>query len=270
MKKEEWIKGEISKWRSEGVVDGTTADALLARYKAAESRIGWGAIVAGSFGALLIELGVIALFAANWNYLGRAERAIVAIAPLLACGGAAIAAKARGWRTMAFWEPLGILWFISTIAATCLVAQTYNVGGKAPDLVMFVAVLTLPVVWITRSAVAMSVWPVLAFIYAAFGCNWWFGADASPIVEIESRAQQRQRSGTVNSNAVAIYYQRCCRLNSGISTNHQVCNLLGIPTICPQIHFLLRTILKRKQQVILYQHRIEAMVLARGDFNKHQ
>ena len=182
MKKEEWIKGEISKWRSEGVIDGTAADALLARYKVAESRIGWGAIVAGSFGALFIGLGVIAIFAANWDHLGRAERAIVAIAPLLACGIAAVVAKARGWRAMTLWEPLGILWFVSTIAATCLVAQTYNVGGKVPDLVLFVAVLTLPVVWITRSAVAMSVWPVLAFIYAAFGCNWWYGADASPIV----------------------------------------------------------------------------------------
>ena len=182
MKKEEWIKGEISKWRSEGVVDETTADALLARYKVAESRIGWGAIVAGSFGSLLIGLGVIAIFAANWNYLGRAERAIVAIAPLLACGGAAVAAKARGWRTMALWEPLGILWFVSTIAAACLVAQTYNVGGKVPDLVLFVAALTLPVVWITRSVVAMSAWPALAFVYAAFGYNWWYGADASTIV----------------------------------------------------------------------------------------
>lgn len=176
MKKEVWIKGEIAKWRSEGVVDGPTADALLERYRMAESRIGWGAIIAGSFGALLIGLGLIAIFAANWDYLGRAERALVAIAPLLACGGAAIAAKARGWRTMVFWEPLGILWFISTIAATCLVAQTYNVGGKAPDLVMFVAVLTLPVVWITRSSVAMSAWPLFAFIYVGSSGYWFFGA----------------------------------------------------------------------------------------------
>ena len=182
MRKEEWIKGEIAKWRSEGVVDGTTADALLARYRAAESRIGWGAIIAGSFGALLIGLGVIAIFAANWDHIGRAERALVAIAPLIACGGVAIAAKARGWRTMTFWEPLGILWFVSTIAAACLVAQTYNVGGKAPDLVMFVAVLTLPVVWITRSAVAMSAWPVFALVYAGSSGDWWSGADANAIV----------------------------------------------------------------------------------------
>ena len=182
MKKEEWLRGEIAKWRSDGAVDAATADALLARYKAAESRIGWGVIVAGSFGALLIGLGVIALFAANWNHLGRAERAIVAIAPLLACGGAAVVAKARGWRTMALWEPLGILWFVSTIAATCLVAQTYNVGGKGPDLVLFVAVLTLPVVWITRSVVAMSAWPALAFVYAGVSGDRWSGADANTIV----------------------------------------------------------------------------------------
>ena len=183
MKKEEWIKGEIAKWRSEGVVDNATADALFARYKATGSRIGWGAFIAGSFGALLIGLGVIAIFAANWDHLGRAERAMVAIVPLLACGGAAIAAKARGWRTMAFWEPLGILWFVSIIAAACLVAQTYNVGGKAPDLVMFVAVLTLPVVWITRSAVAMSAWPVFAFIYVGSSGDWCVGTDADVIVK---------------------------------------------------------------------------------------
>lgn len=166
MKKEEWLRGEIAKWRSDGIVDAATADALWARYPANESRIGWGAILAGSFGALLVGLGVIAIFAANWECLGRAARAAAAIAPLVACGMVAVLAKAKGWRTMALWEPLGILWFVSTVAAACLVAQTYNLGGSVPDLVLFVAALTLPVVWITRSATAMAVWPVFAIVYA--------------------------------------------------------------------------------------------------------
>ena len=167
-KKEEWLRGEIAKWRSEGAVDEATAATLLARYPANESRIGWGAIIAGSFGALLVGLGVIAIFAANWDFLGRGARAAVSVAPLVACGAVAILAKAKGWRSMALWEPLGILWFVSTVAAACLVAQTYNVGGRVPDFVMFVAVLTLPVVWITRSAVAMAAWPILAVVY---GCS---------------------------------------------------------------------------------------------------
>ena len=183
MKKEEWLRGEIAKWRSEGAVDEATAATLLARYPQSESRIGWGAIIAGSFGALLVGLGVIAIFAANWDFLGRGARAAVSVAPLVACCGVAILAKARGWRSMALWEPLGILWFVSTAAAACLVAQTYNVGGRGPDLVMFVAVLTLPVVWTTRSVAAMSAWPVLAIVYGCSSAKWWSGAASGDIAK---------------------------------------------------------------------------------------
>ena len=174
MKKEEWLRGEIAKWRSEGAVDEATAATLLARYPQSESRIGWGAIIAGSFGALLVGLGVIAIFAANWDSLGRGARAAVSVAPLVVCGAVAILAKARGWRSMALWEPLGILWFVSTAA---------NVGGRVPDLVMFVAVLTLPVVWTTRSVAAMSAWPVLALVYGCSSAKWWSGAVTGDIAK---------------------------------------------------------------------------------------
>jgi len=182
MRKEEWLRGEIAKWRSEGAVDAATADALLTRYPVNDSRIGWGAVIAGAFGALLVGLGIIAIFAANWDCLGRGARAAVAMAPLVACGVAAALATAKGWRTMALWEPLGILWFVSTVAAACLVAQTYNIGGRVPDLVLFVAALTLPVVWITRSVAAMAMWPVLAFIYAGSRGDGWSGVDVNTIV----------------------------------------------------------------------------------------
>lgn len=181
MKKEQWLRGEIAKWRSEGTVDAATADALLARYPVNESRIGWGAIVAGAFGALLTGLGVIAIFAANWDCLGRGARAAVAVAPLAACGAAAVLAKAKGWRTMALWEPLGILWFVSTVAAACLVAQTYNVGGRVPDLVLFVASLTLPVVWTTHSVGAMIAWPVLPIVWAFSSMEWRWSAKEAAI-----------------------------------------------------------------------------------------
>jgi len=45
MKKEEWLRGEIVKWRFDGAVDASTADALLARYPVNESRIGWGRLL---------------------------------------------------------------------------------------------------------------------------------------------------------------------------------------------------------------------------------
>lgn len=129
-------------------------------------RLSWGAIIAGGFGALMIGLGIIALFAANWNEFGRAARAAIAISPVAICGCLAIFAHTKGWKSRAFWEPLGILWCVSVGAATCLVAQTYQVGGNVPGLILLVALLMLPVIWATRAVAPTVLWPIFAVVWA--------------------------------------------------------------------------------------------------------
>ncbi|MBO4287737.1 MAG: DUF2157 domain-containing protein [Kiritimatiellae bacterium] len=133
-----------------------------------ENRLSVAAIIVGSFGALLIGLGLIALFAANWQTFGREARAAISFLPVLLCGGLAITAAIKGWRSHALWEPLGIFWCVTIGAATCLIAQTYNVGGSVPGLLLFVAFLTLPVVWTTRAATPTALWPLLPIIW---GCQ---------------------------------------------------------------------------------------------------
>ena len=165
MDRKEWMRREIAGWRDEGLVDGRTAETLMTRYASAEERISWGVMLAGGFGALMIGLGIIALFAANWDCFGRPARAAISLAPVVLCGLVALVASARGWKAVSFWEPLGILWGISTAAATCLVAQTYQVGGSVPGLILFVSLLTLPIVWISRSVALMGAWPVLAIVW---------------------------------------------------------------------------------------------------------
>ncbi|MBQ7191216.1 MAG: DUF2157 domain-containing protein, partial [Kiritimatiellae bacterium] len=128
-------------------------------------RLSWGAIIAGGFGALMIGLGIIALFAANWSEFGRPARAAIAIAPVAICGCLAIFAHVKGWMSRAFWEPLGILWCVSVGAATCLVAQTYQVGGNVPGLILLVALLMLPVLWTTRAVVPTALWPIFAIVW---------------------------------------------------------------------------------------------------------
>jgi uncharacterized membrane protein len=130
-----------------------------------EGRLSWSAIITGGFGALMIGLGVIALFAANWDAFGREARAVIALAPVVACGVAAILAHARGVKSRALWEPVGILWCVSVAAAACLVAQTYQVGGSVPGLVLLVALLMLPVIWVTRAAAPMALWPIMAIVW---------------------------------------------------------------------------------------------------------
>jgi uncharacterized membrane protein len=160
MTKKEWLCKEILKWQAEGVVQEDVALALLARYKNKENSFSCGAVISGAFGALLIGLGIISLFAANWDELNRPARAAVSIAPLVVCALVSGIASHKNVKSMAFWEPIGILWCISTAAASCLVAQTYQVGGTVPGLILLVSLLSLPVVWITKSVAAMSFWPL--------------------------------------------------------------------------------------------------------------
>ena len=145
--------------------------------KLGEGRLSWGAIIAGAFGALMVGLGIIALFAANWDVFGREARAAIAVAPVVACGAVAIAASLRGVRARALWEPLGILWCVSVAAATCLVAQTYQVGGSVPGLVLLVALLMLPAIWTTRAVAPTVLWPILAIVWG--GVSWDAGARKS-------------------------------------------------------------------------------------------
>ena len=142
--------------------------------KLGEGRLSWGAIIAGAFGALMVGLGIIALFAANWDMFGREVRAAIAVAPVVACGAVAIAAALKGVRARALWEPLGILWCVSVAAATCLVAQTYQVGGSVPGLVLLVALLMLPAIWTTRAVAPTVLWPILAIVWG--GVSWDAGA----------------------------------------------------------------------------------------------
>ena len=62
-----WLLGEIDLWVKEGIIEPVQATALKARYPAAAESVAWGRIIFFSIGAVLFGLGVILLFAYNWQ-----------------------------------------------------------------------------------------------------------------------------------------------------------------------------------------------------------
>ena len=89
----EWLKREVAAWKSDGLVDAATVDRILGRYAPSARRLSWGIMIIGGFGAFLIGLGIIALFAANWDCFGRAARAAISLSPVVLCGVIALVAK---------------------------------------------------------------------------------------------------------------------------------------------------------------------------------
>lgn len=169
MEHREWLRKEIVQWQAEGIVDEGTTSRLLERYPQEGSRRSWGMILLAAFGALLVGLGVISVLAANWDCLGRGWRAVIAMTPVVGCGVAAVVASQKGWRQRLFWEPMGILWCLAVGVAACLVAQTYQLGGAVPDLILFVSLLTLPVIWMTGAVVPMALWAISPVVWANMG-----------------------------------------------------------------------------------------------------
>ncbi len=177
-----WLHQEIAHWQEEGILDEATGAVLRGRYPVASpSGVTWGLLVFSVLGGLLVGLGVISLFAANWEWLGREARAVVSLLPLAACGVAGVMGMRRAWKRLAFWEGLGVAWMLSLVAGVCLVLQTYQVGGELSKLAMLLALLSLPIVWITRSTMAMVFWlsypPVWYFLAREEG--GWRGVHAS-------------------------------------------------------------------------------------------
>lgn len=166
MDKRTWMQNEIAAWRAEGLVDAATAERLSARYAAPGGRLSWGILLAGVFGAFLVGLGLAALVAANWNDFGRAARTALAFAPVAACGAAALLFAAKGKTSAAMMEPMGLVWFAAVAAGATIVAQTYQIGDSAEGLLLFIALLALPVLFATRPRVATVVWTVFAIVWA--------------------------------------------------------------------------------------------------------
>jgi uncharacterized membrane protein len=192
-----WLLTELPTLVSEGVVDAGTAEKLRRRYAAdAQPGRGWGMIVCGVLGALLIGLGVILLLAHNWQDLSRPARTLLAFAPLAITQALVFAGQARGWRSAAWRETTGLLWTLAVGACIALIAQTYHMPGDMEGFTIVWAWLVLPILLFTQAATVLAAYFALLLAWASFSqlyggvalLFWPLAAAAFPVVRAEVRS----------------------------------------------------------------------------------
>ena len=167
-KHEEWLCEQLPAWEQEGLIDRASAERLRGRYEAEAAPAGGGnlaMVILSALGALLVGLGIIALFAANWGALSRGVRAGVSLLPLTICTLLALIGFARGWKARPFWEALGIGWTLAIWSGFGLVCQTYHLSDDVRGFVLACTLLCLPVLYLTRSAAATVVWPIYGLVW---------------------------------------------------------------------------------------------------------
>lgn len=104
----------------------------------------------GVLGSLLVGLGIILIFAHNWDNFSKTIKLVLAILPLFICqmvaGYTLIANKG-----MVLMESVVTLLFFSVGASIALVAQIYNIPGNTAGFLCTWILLCLPLVYIFKS-----------------------------------------------------------------------------------------------------------------------
>ena len=165
----QWLYEELPTLLSAGVLSTETATRLQQHYGTAQvhSRRAQVLLICSIVGAILIGLGIILLFAHNWQDLSRPVRTVLAFLPLLA--GQFLTGWAMQSRTAsAAWREGAALFLCLAIGACiALVGQTYHLPGTMTNFLLVWIVLGLPLVYLVPASLPAA----LAWI----GLTFWVG-----------------------------------------------------------------------------------------------
>ncbi len=168
-----WLLNEIEVWVAEGIITADQARKLRRRYPAPEQAGAWGRIAFAVAGAVLIGLGVILLFAYNWQAMPKSAKLAVVFAALVAAHGTAFwTGRAAAKETL---HALGTMFFGAGI---WLVAQVYHIDEHYPNAFIVWGLGALALGWALPS---LAQGLMAAFLFALWDGFEAFGfSDPNP------------------------------------------------------------------------------------------
>lgn len=129
----EWLSAELKAWKKDGILSEQQASTILARYTAPDARVSWGAIVFSTIGAVVAGLGVILLFAFNWDVIPKMSKMALILGGLITAHAAGIHLHLKGKRFRGLGEGLCMLGTMLFGGAIWLVAQIYHIDEHYPN-----------------------------------------------------------------------------------------------------------------------------------------
>ncbi|HRK62075.1 MAG TPA: DUF2157 domain-containing protein [Candidatus Omnitrophota bacterium] len=167
MKKTDWLNQEIGKWVEGRIISTEQAEKISALYPISGSSKNTAATLFSILGAICLGLGVILLFAYNWDQLGRSTRTVLAFLPLLASGALGYWVLSKHANSAAKCESIAALFFLSIGATMALISQTYHVSDDYNTFFITWMLAGLPLVYFFNAGVPL--------IFYLAGITFWIG-----------------------------------------------------------------------------------------------
>ncbi len=167
-KNTKWLIQELERWINDGIIDRSQADRISAIYPEETPPRNWGPLIFSVIGAIIFGLGVILLFAYNWDKIHKFAKLALVFSALLGAHGAGYYFRGRGasrvYLSEAFFA-LGTMFFGSGI---WLVAQIYNIDEHYPNAFILWGVGALLLAWSLPSLVQGVMASILLVLWCSF------------------------------------------------------------------------------------------------------
>src|ERR1035437_1012580 len=142
-----WLRAEINRWTDEGLVTAEQADRLRQRYPEPAEGPPWALLVFASAGAVVVGLGIILLFAYNWDEIPKfGKLALVFGAVIGTHAGGVVLHRKGGWQQR-LGEALSLLGTMFFGAAIWLIAQIYHIDEHYPNGFLLWGIGALLMAW---------------------------------------------------------------------------------------------------------------------------
>jgi uncharacterized membrane protein len=165
-----WLFDELPKLVGAGVLSDFEADRMREHYasEAKEPTLNLGLIVCAVLGSALIGLGVILLFAHNWEIFSREARTALSFAPLV------IGQALLGWvlvrkRESVAWREGAALFLMAGVGSSiALIGQTYHIPGDMGSFLLTWMLLSVPLVYLADVSVVGAFYWIGLTAWAGF------------------------------------------------------------------------------------------------------
>lgn len=135
-------------------------------------------IIFGILGAILGGLGIILLFAHNWDDFSIFTKSCISFLPLLIGQAATALSLLKKQNDKAWTEPSAVFLFFAVGASMALISQIYNIPGNFSVFVLTWMLLCLPLVYIVNSSVVSLLYIIGITVYC-FEKNTSFYANST-------------------------------------------------------------------------------------------
>ncbi|MDP3070488.1 MAG: DUF2157 domain-containing protein [Opitutaceae bacterium] len=164
-----WVRTEIARWETDGLVTPEQGRLLRQRYPEPADTASWGTIVFASAGAVVVGLGVILLFAYNWDAIPKFAKLGLVFASLVAAHVVGLRWSGRDdWRRNAG-ATVSLLGTMLFGAGIWLIAQIYHIDEHYPNGFLLWALGAGVMAWALGSVLQAMLAAVLLAIWG--GCD---------------------------------------------------------------------------------------------------